>query len=194
MFPPPKRFDAGFDAAFPPKRPPEDAAGVPLVAPPPNRPPEAGADVLGVDEPAFPKRPPEVAGVEDAPAAGLAPKRPPPVDPGVPEDAAGAALPKSPPAGFWAVFCPNKPPPEAGVPLLDPAAAPPAALPPREPKEKLGVPLAAAPPPPKRPPDAGAEVAGVEPLFEVGVALGLPKLKDIALEICISIGSCLGVV
>lgn len=188
MFPPPNKLTAGFAAALsPPNSPPEDAAGVPLEAvAAPKRPPEGGADVLGVEEPVFePNGPPEAAGVDDAPAAGLAPKRPPPVDVGVPVEAAEVPPPKSPPAGFWPAFCPKSDPLEAGVPLLDPAAG--VLLLPRLPKEKLGVPVEA---PPKRPPDAGAEVAGVEPLFDVGVAFVFPKLKDIVSKFREAIGVC----
>lgn len=84
------------------------------------------------------------------------------------------------------MLAPKRDPPAAGVVLLEPAAAPPDAPPPRLPNEKLGAlpPVAA----PKRPP-AGAEVVGVEPLFDVGVPV-FPKVKDIVWEVRGSIGGC----
>jgi hypothetical protein len=160
----------------------------------PKSPPDAGAEVAGTDA-LLPNSPLDVvvgvaAGLaEDAAAPNelddavvlLFPKRPPPLG------AAGlAALPNRPPveAGCccWPngeaadvaaapVFPPNRPPPLAGCAGVDPLMAP------LLPKEKLGVPVDAAP---KRPPEEGAVVV-VAGWPEADVEAGAPKVNDILL-------------
>jgi hypothetical protein len=156
----PRLGNAGW--AAPPKSPPPAAAR--LL--PEKRPELAGAEVAGVAAAVLPKRPPPDDGVV---AAGVPmadpPNKPPP--------AAGvdAALPPNKLPGFCAGAPPKRDPPVPAEAVPDAGGVP------RLEKENFGGAPEAAP---KRPPAAGADVAGVllDCAPEVGVEPGAPKLND----------------
>lgn len=163
----PKTLNAGwFAVPLPPPSRLPDARAVVLLLPPQNSPPLAGAGdaeavlAVGVVEP---KRPP-VEGVVEV----LPPKRAP-VE-GV------AAVPEGAPNRTDFGFSES---PLLGCPKTEPALPAdvdelPAAAPPNDPKENLGVLLPEAEP--KRPSVAGAEVVV---LFDCSFdELGVPKLND----------------
>lgn len=136
-----------------PKRPPVDGAERPLLAGIEDVFPNIDAAGLLL----FPNRPP-----------GAAP--PPPAAPNIPVDGAGVELvpagllPKRPPPPELD-GCANKPPPAGWLVPVVPV-----------PNEKFDAPVVAVAAP-KRPPGAGAVVAGLEAPLEL--APGVPNVNDI---------------